>query len=655
VKSVARNIALVICLAAALAAQQQRILTPGDNLVAEGIPPVPAALAEAAGRYTEFRSASFQSWHPTRREMLIGTRFADTNQIHHVRLPSGARTQLTFFTDRVGGARFAPAGAGGHFVFAKDVGGGEWFQNYRFDFQSGEVTLLTDGKSRNSLGAWSNRGDRMAYTSTRRTNRANDIYIVNPAEPASDRMLLEMETSGWAPLDWSPDDQRLLVAEYISINESYLWVADVAAGTKTLITPKGGKEKVAYSGARFSPHGKGLYVTTDLESEFQRLAYLDLETKQHRFLTSHIQWDVEDFEISRDGRTIALVTNEDGVSVLRLLDIGSGREQAVRGAPRGVIGRIGWHPARRELAFSVSYAQATSDVYSLDADGKIERWTYSESGGLDTSQFSEPELIHWKSFDGRSISGFLYTPPQRFTGKRPVIVNIHGGPEAQARPNYLGRNNYYIQELGVAMIYPNVRGSSGYGKTFLTLDNGFLREDSYKDINALFDWIATRPDLDAERVMVMGGSYGGFMVLAVATNYPERICCAVNVVGISNLVTFLQNTEAYRRDLRRAEYGDERDPAMRAFLERIAPLNNAHKISKPLFVIQGANDPRVPLSESEQMVATVRKHGTPVWYLMARDEGHGFAKKQNADFQFYATILFVQEHLLRGKERAAQD
>jgi dipeptidyl aminopeptidase/acylaminoacyl peptidase len=284
----------------------------------------------------------------------------------------------------------------------------------------------------------------------------------------------------------------------------------------------------------------------------------------------------------------------------------------------------------------------------MDAQtGKVDRWTISETGGINTDRFSEAELIRWKSFDGRNISGFLYKPPSRFAGKRPVIINIHGGPEGQFTPGFLGRNNFYLNELGVAIIYPNVRGSTGYGKTFVTLDNGLKRMDSVRDIGTLLDWIKTRPDLDADRIMVTGGSYGGFMTLAVATSYNERIRCALDVVGISNFVTFLQNTEAYRRDLRRVEYGDERDPEMRAYLEKTAPLNNAQKITKPLFVVQGYNDPRVPRTESEQMVATVRKNGSPVWYLMAKDEGHGFAKKKNQDFLFYASVRFIQEYLLR--------
>jgi len=279
--------------------------------------------------------------------------------------------------------------------------------------------------------------------------------------------------------------------------------------------------------------------------------------------------------------------------------------------------------------------------------GKVDRWTTSETGGVVTGDLQEPELVKWKSFDGMEISGFLYKPPAKFTGKRPVMINIHGGPEGQSTPGFVGRNNYYLKELGVAILFPNVRGSTGYGKTFLAMDNGLNREKSYQDIGTLIDWIKTRPDLDGERILIIGGSYGGFMSLEVATNYSDKICCTVDIVGISNLATFLQNTSGYRRDLRRVEYGDERDPKTREFMERIAPLNNAQKITKPLFVVQGFNDPRVPRTEAMQIVQKARANGTPVWFLMANDEGHGFAKKKNNDFLFYATVMFMREFLLK--------
>ena len=637
----------VVLLPLLMVLAQGAAIAPNENLVTEGIPSIPATLAETVDRYTQFRSASLSSWHPTKREMLISTRFADTPQVHLVKFPLGSRQQITFFPERVSGATYQPT-QGNYFVFSKDIGGNEFSQNYRYNFETGDVTLLTDGKSKNSGGIWSNRGDRLIYTSTRRTGQDTDFYSIDPSNPQSDRLLATVEGGGWGGLSWSPDDRQLLIQEYVSVNESYLWLVDTKSGEKTLITPKNGKEKISYQGGVFSKDGKGLYVVSDRDSEFSRLAYVDLATSQPTYLTSQIPWDVEDYDLSEDGKHLAFVTNEDGASVLHVLDTATRKEISLPKLPVGLVYGITWHRNNQDLGFTLISARSTADVYSLNlVTNKVDRWTESETGGLNTSQFSEPELVRWKSFDNKSISGFLYRPPAKFTGKRPVIIDIHGGPEGQFRPVFLGRANYYLNELGVAMIFPNVRGSTGYGKTFLKLDNGFLREDSVKDIGALLDWIATQPDLDKDRILVTGGSYGGYMSLAVATHYSDRIRAAIDIVGISNFVTFLEKTEGYRRDLRRVEYGDERDPKMREFLLKISPVNSADRIQKPLFVIHGKNDPRVPLNEAEQIVATVRKNQVPVWYLMAKDEGHGFSKKKNVDFQFYATVTYVKETLLK--------
>jgi dipeptidyl aminopeptidase/acylaminoacyl peptidase len=639
--------AFSVLLLATLSFAQSDVIVPNENLVAEGIPKIPASLAESVARYSDFRAASFESWHPTRREMLIETRFGDTAQVHEVKFPGGARTQLTFFPDRITGASYQPV-TGDAFLFSKDVGGGEFFQLYRYDLATGNITLLTDGKSRNTSPHWSYQGDRIAYGSTKRTGNDVDVWVVNANDPASARMVAQMEGGGWDIQDWSPDGKQLVAINGVSAAEAYVWLIDVASGKKELLTPKTGADTVAYNNARFSKNGKGLYFTSDQDSEFQRLVYLDLASRKTTVLTPALNWDVDEFDLSSDGRWIAFESNEDGIGVLHVLDTKSNKDVAVPKLPVGVLSGVQWRKNSRELAFGLNSASRTYDAYSLDlASGKLERWTTSETGGLNTSGFAEPQLIHWKSWDQRSISAFLYKPPAKFSGKHPVMIDIHGGPEGQVRPDFLGRDNYYINELGVAMIYPNVRGSTGYGKAFQKLDNGFLREGSYKDIGTLLDWIQTQPDLDASKVMITGGSYGGFMTLAVATNYNDRICCSLDVVGPSNLVTFLEHTSGYRQDLRRVEYGDERDPKMRAFLESIAPANQAKNITRPLFVIAGQNDPRVPASESAQMVEVVRKNGTPVWWLLGKDEGHGFAKKKNRDFQFYATIEFVKQYLLK--------
>jgi dipeptidyl aminopeptidase/acylaminoacyl peptidase len=623
-----------------------------ESIVLDGVPPIPDIVRQEAGRYLEFRAAAFQDWHPTRREMLITTRFAESAQVHHLRMPMGARRQLTFLNEPVAGASYQPK-SGEFMVFAQDQGGGEFYQYYRFDPNEGRAVLLTDGKSRNTGLRWARSGKQFAYTSTRRNGRDNDIWLMEPSRPGSERLVLEVAGGGWSIADWSRDETLLLLMEYLSINKSHVHLLDLRTGKRRQLTAETA-EPVAWGNARFSADGKTIFVTTDQGSEFTRLAQFDLPLEGRmlsaplRVLTGHVPWNIEEFKLTRDGRQIAAVANENGIGILRLFDADSGKEKPAPELPIGVLSNIRWHENGRDLAFNISSARSPLDVYSLDTvSGKLERWTESETGGVDASQFVEPELITLKSFDGLEISAFVYRPnSRRFPGRRPAIISIHGGPESQSRPGFLARNNFYLNELGIALVVPNVRGSSGYGKTFVMLDNGFRREDSVRDIGAVIDWMRQDASFDPERIAVMGGSYGGYMVLASMAHFGDRLRCGVNVVGISNFLTFLKNTQDYRRDLRRAEYGDERDPEMREFLARISPTAYVEKIRKPLLVMQGKNDPRVPVTEAEQMVEAIRGAGGRVWYLLATDEGHGFAKKKNADFTFYTTIQFFREHLM---------
>ncbi len=626
-------------------AQVQPVVKPGDNLKIEGIPSIPVSLADKVRKYTEARAAAVLDWHPTERSMLISTRFANSNQVHRVSSPGGARYQLTFFNEPVGNAIYEPK-EGKYFLFTKDVGGNEFGQIFRQDISTGESTLLTDGgRSQNGGWAWNNKKNLICYGSTRRNGADRDLWIMDPNDPKSDRLAVQVSGGGWSVQDWAPDDATLLIMESLSVNKTNLYLADVATGKRTPLTDP--TKDVAYSGAQFSLDGKSIYLTTDELGEFQQLAILSVEDRNTTLLSEDIPFDVESFELSHDGTKMVFSVNQRGMSQVYVMDTTTKAKRQVPNLPVGVLSLGPWNAKDTEFAVTISSAQSSSDVFSIDANSlALTRWTESEMGGLVPSELRSAELVEWKSFDGKAISGFLYQPPKKFAGKRPVIINIHGGPEGQSRPVFLGRNNYFLNELGCAILFPNVRGSVGYGKSFVKLDNGLLRLDSVKDIGSLLDWIAESPDLDTSRVMITGGSYGGYMTLACAVEYNHRIACSLDVVGISHFGTFLKNTESYRRDLRRVEYGDERDPELAAFFEKMAPLNNSGKISKPLFVVQGGNDPRVPLSEAEQMVARVKSNKSPVWYLMASDEGHGFRKKNNADFQFYATVLFIEQYLL---------
>lgn len=617
-----------------------------ENLIVEGVPSLPAELIERLQPYYETRSAVFNDWHPSRREMLITTRFGDTTQLHQVRMPGGDRKQLTFFVDRVSGGKFRPEN-GDAILLSKDVGGGEFFQFYLHDLATGTNRMVTDGKSRNTGAVWSNSGKQLAFSSTKRNGKDTDIYVMTPEDPSSARLLLQVDGGGWNVTDWSEEDAKVIVQNYLSANESELYLVDVKTGQKRLLTPATG-QKVSYSGAEFSPDGKAIYFTHDQDSEFKRLVRMELAGGRKTTLTPSLNWNVESFDLSPDGKWLAFVSNEDSIGVLHLIDVASAREKQPPQLPPGIVSNIEWHPNSRDLALNIASHRSPADVYSIDvAKGTLDRWTESETGGLNTAQNVAPEFVRIKSFDGLPVSGILYRPdPAKHPGKRPIAISIHGGPEGQARPGFQGNANFLINELGIALFYPNVRGSTGYGKTFLTLDNGMKREDSVRDIGAFIDVLKRDPRLEGDRILVQGGSYGGYMTLAAMTHYSDRVRAAVSVVGISNFISFLQNTQDYRRDLRRAEYGDERDPAMREYFEKIAPLHNAAKISRPMLIVQGYNDPRVPRSESEQIHRSLKERGIPVWFLMARDEGHGFAKKKNQMFQAAATILFLQQYLL---------
>jgi dipeptidyl aminopeptidase/acylaminoacyl peptidase len=661
---------LALLAAPAAAAPTATGLSPGplaapDSIVAQGVPELPRPDPALLRPYENIRTANLQDWHPTERRLVIRTRFAETTQLHEVAMPLGDRTQITFFEDRVTSGSYRP-GNPDQVLFVVDEGGAENFQLHLLDRRTGRSRLVSDGKNRYTGALWAKDGRLLAYTSNARNGRDSDIYVADPAKPGSERRLAEVEGS-WTPLDWSRDGRRLLVSEFLSANESYLHWVDVESGKVHAITPrpdKGGAT-VIYGGGQWAPDGRAVYTSSDRGGEFRQLVRLDLSEKAEggrpaETVLADIPWDVETADLSDDGSLIAFFVNADGVSRLHLLDLKTGQELPSPDLPEGVAAELRFRPGHRELAFDLEWARSPNDVYTYDPDARrLERWTRSEIGGLDPETFPIPELVRYPTFDEtaagvrRTIPALVYRPdPGRFPGKRPVFINIHGGPEGQERPDFLGSNNFFVTEMGVVYVVPNVRGSSGYGKTYLKLDNSDKREDSVKDIGALLDWIAAQPNLDAQRVMVGGGSYGGYMVLASLVHYSDRLRAGFDSVGISNFVTFLENTQDYRRDLRRVEYGDERDPRMRAHLETISPARNAQRIRKPLLVAQGANDPRVPLSESDQIVAAVRGNQVPVWYVVAKDEGHGFRKKTNTDYLRMVLFEFMRRHLL-GETTAA--
>jgi dipeptidyl aminopeptidase/acylaminoacyl peptidase len=617
------------------------------NLTFENIPQAPAEFTEKLDGYLNARQATPLGWSP-KGQLLIATRFADVEQLHLVEQPGGARRQLTFLHEPITEAAFSPDSARSAYVFLKDSGGDEKAQLYYQHIGDAAAKLLTDGKSLNSAPIWSNSGREVAFSSTARDGRNIDIDIVDPESGSLPRLGLAGDGSGaaWSVLDWSPDDSKLLVLKEVSVSEGYLYIVDLSSGQKREVEPS--PAKVGIVDAKFTRDGQGVYLISDRENEFARLRYINLFTNDKTVISAHIPWDIEALAISRDGHYLAYVSNEAGAGKLNLLDLRTHQDLT---PPRlqqpGIISSLSFDADGKRLVFGFAAANQPRDAYVLDiAENRLEPWTRSEPGAVDAAKFVLPRRVEFPTFDrvdgkARQIPAYVYEPAS--AGPHPVLISLHGGPESQFRPGFDPWIQYVVNELGFAVIAPNVRGSSGYGRTYMALDNGVLREDAVKDVGAMLVWIALQKNFDGKHVVVAGGSYGGYLSLATLVNYSDRLRGGVDVSGIADFVSFLTNTAPYRQDQRRAEYGDERDLEMRSFLRRVSPLTNADRITRPLLVVHGKNDPRVPLSEAEQIVNKLRARGGEVWYLLAADEGHGYRKKQNRDayYETFAQFLMM--------------
>ncbi len=638
----------------AASAEVDRRVVHDGTLVLEDVPEIPNEIIGSLMRYQSVRAARFRAWTEDGKGIYVSTGFGDVDSIHRVEMPLGARRQITFYAEPVGDVQRQPHG--GQLLFTRDAGGSEFAQIFRFDPATGDATMLTDGESRNTAVVWDRQGRRIAYQSTRRNGASNDVWIMDPSEPEQAALAFTSpDGSWWSAAEFSESGRALLLWNYHSVAESRILVLDLDSGE---LAPVAGSTESPSANIpiAFDDASGGVWLVTDRDGEFSRLAWQAASPEAPvEILTSGIPWSVRSAVISHDRSRLAFITNEEGLSRLYLLDTATRKYRQVDGLPTGIVFGVKFSPDDSRLAMTLNTPQTPSDTYVLDLGkqplefGELTRWTESEVGGLDTAQFRSPTLVRYPTFDEvdgerRTIPAWVYMPAGK--GPFPVIISIHGGPEGQSRPAFSSTYQLWIAKLGVAVILPNVRGSRGYGKTYLSLDNGMRREDSVRDIGALLDWIATQPDLDEDRIAVYGGSYGGYMVLASAVHYSDRLRAAVDNVGISNFVTFLENTQDYRRDLRRAEYGDERDPAMRAHLERISPLNNVEKIHVPMLIVQGENDPRVPVTEATQMVAALRKQGQDVWYMNALNEGHGYKKRENRDTFQHVMMMFFRQHLV---------
>ncbi|MGI9345245.1 MAG: S9 family peptidase [Gammaproteobacteria bacterium] len=649
-------IGLLLSLSAPMA--QATVMALPDAIEADGIPPVPQQIADRLWQYQHVRSARFVGWFGEG-GILITTRFSQNSQLHVVREPAGVRTQLTFADDTIRFVAPAPNYAQG-VIIGRDSNGSEDYKFYLYNPISSSVQLISDTAGRYTDPVWSPEGEYLAFANNSRNSRDSDIYIRNMQTGKSWPVLQRSGT--WYPMSFDPGGQRLLVGRYISSTDIRLYLLTLDTEQIQRLDPDA---YAAYQPiARFSPDGEGIWFLSDRQSEYVSLRYLDLKTRQEKIYSQHSSGDVTRFAVSRNGTRVAYVVSENGFDRLRLLNVSKNRLEVLPDSMAAAATRIyelEFNPTDEHLALSLGNPTIPSDVYTLSMRGKyrLTRWTYSELGPLSDRILPKPEVVFYPTFDSgksgrrRLIPALLYRP--KTEGPHPVIVWIHGGPASQALPVFNATLYYMLNELGVAVIRPNIRGSSGYGKTFLKLDNGFRREDALLDIGALLDWISSQYSLDYRRVGLMGGSYGGYILLAALIRYSERIKAGVALAPITDFISYLERTPDYMRDLRRQEYGDERDPQMRAFLARISPRRQVAQIRAPLMVVQGLNDPRISADQTKTLIDELRANGGVAWYLTAANEGHGYSRKDNYDFYQAVLMHFWNTYLLETTRRLPEE
>lgn len=648
-------------------AQEKTVPIP-PNVKVEGMPPIPQSIADGLAMYAQYRTALLQAWHPTKRQILISTTFGATPQLHLVDGPGRDRHQLTWMAGGVSPTLSSPAfdpADGSTLVFAYDPGGTEGRSIYRYDFATGQPVLAARARIRFSP-MWLRSGKWLVYDSDERNGTDKDLYIIDPRDPKTKRRIGEF-TGSWSPNDSSPDGKTIVVNEVVSNSESYLWLVTVQTGEKRTLTPRDG-EKALWVNARFSADGKRIYALTEWHGGDWRVWRCDVANcvwspvtpdgmvVDSPFSSGPVGGTVGDrFQISSEGSVMAVVIDRGSSTELQLVDLTTLKAKPIPGIPIGIFPELRWRPGSRELAFTLATAKTAGDVYSVDTSlDSVTRWTNSEAT-FNAESLPAPEVVQWKSFDGLMFSGVVYRPPARFTGPRPVLINLHGGPEGNDRARFLGRSNYFLNELGVTLIYPNVRGSSGFGRAFADADNGTKRGGAIKDVGAVIDWIATRPELDRTRVVLTGGSYGGWLALEAGIVYNERIRGIIEGAGITDFITYMEQQTPDRVDARRAEFGDERDPQMREYLKSISPVTRAADLKKPTLILHPGKDARVPVAQAQELVQALKANNAPVWYIEFADANHDNFPRTiaNLDFMLDSWILFFQKFVINDAPQAA--
>lgn len=588
--------------------------------------------------YLDIPGATSPAWVKGGRIAFI----SDASGVPNVYLtqPGAAATPLTSGSDRIGSVRASPDGH--RLVFTMDHGGNERHQLWRMDVGTGAAHALTDDpETIHQLGAFSPDGSRLAFASNGRNPLYFDVMTLRLDDTAAIPIATLSRDEHLLPLAFAPDGASLLIRRDNTNLDADLLLMSLGGDALRELTPHTGEASVPH--AAFSASGDAIWFISNQDGDVLTLRRLDLDTGDQTTVVER-PWDIEAVAVAPRGEWLAYVVNEDGSSRVWLRSTRTDEERPVGGLPLGVVDGFTWSPDGSRLAFAFSGPRHPSAIWHCGLDGAATAMTKTDFGVLSPDSMRDPDVIRYPTFDGREIPAFWYQPDS--AGPWPVVVDVHGGPESQRRTQFAPTTQFLLAR-GYAVLAPNVRGSTGYGKEYCHLDDVERRMDAVADLEAAAGWLAARDDVRSNRIAVMGQSYGGFMTLAALTSYPDRWAAGVNVVGIADFVTFLERTGPWRRSRRAAEYGDlERDATL---LRDISPLHKVDRIEAPLIVVHGRNDPRVPLYEAEQMVAALEARGRPTELLVFDDEGHGLVKRANRITGYGAIAEFLDQHLGAGE------
>ncbi len=648
----------ILCLAfffagltAQLSAQTGGGIFPAPvELELRGVSAVPMSLVKTSEKYNNYYQAlPVEGWLDDKK--FIVKEYGKTASLLTYAQPEGQPTSLLTFPQPA--YDIYPAPDRKNYLYNQDTDGKLNYRMFVWNTESKQSAALTEVGTRAVQPIWSPSGKFVAYSFSAPGTKGMDIVWQNPFKPEEKKTVFSSPYMVQA-VAWSKDDKYVAVEEYVNLADmTRLWLVEPQTGKKTLLN-KSEKDVFGIDEVQFSADGKYVYLTSNRAGEFLSFERINLSTKEWSTVYKNEAADIETARISPDESKAALVFNDKGLSRLGFYDLKTQKLSEVSKLNPGVITNLEWSPDSKQVAFNLDYASEASSIYTVAADSSLQitRWAHEPNTDKPDENLPLAERIEWQSKpDGKTIGGWMFKSKKSAATPRAVIIEFHGGPSEQSRPILNYNDLYYLNELDTVVIYPNVRGSRGAGKSFSLGDNGELRANQLNDVAGLLDWVKSQSNLDSSRIMVRGFSYGGYLALLAAARFPDRIAAVSAQAAPTNLATLQANDPAWRVSTSRTEFGDETNPQVKQALEKIAVPSMASNLKVPILLAHGELDTQVPASEARQLIAAVEKQSpqTSLWTVFGKSDKHGFGGVRSFYHSLLETVFFEKYVLRRGE------